>query len=80
MIAIKFGRVLFFCDLSLMKKKGAKEKRDATRCFLGAGARSPAGHWGGVYPISLSPFLSLMKEKEAKENQGDDRHQFLPGT
>ena len=27
-----------------------------------------------------SSFLSLMKEKESKENQGDDRHLFLPCT
>ena len=33
--------------------------------------------WLDFIPRSLSSFLSLMKEKKAKENQGDDRQHFF---
>ena len=29
----------------------------------------------GIRPAARLPFLPLMEEKEAKEDQGDDRHQ-----
>jgi len=32
---------------------------------------------GALFSDSLSSFLSLMKEKKAKENQGDDRLLFF---
>ena len=32
------------------------------------------GLFGGFAPDSLLPFLPLIEEKEAKEDQGDDRH------
>ena len=38
------------------------------------------GLCGGVTPVPLPSFLSLMKEKKAKENQGDDRRLFFLGT
>ena len=38
-----------------------------------------SGLCGGVTPVPLSSFLSLMKEKKAKENQGDDRCLFFSG-
>ena len=38
------------------------------------------GLCGGVTPVPIPSFLSLMKEKKAKENQGDDRRLFFLGT
>ena len=35
------------------------------------------GAFRGAFLLSASPFLSLMKEKEPKENQGDDRRQVF---
>ena len=42
---------------------------------MGYPQRPTATFRGGFTPAARLPFLPLMEEKEAKEDQGDDRHQ-----
>ena len=77
--------------LSLMKEKKAKENQgdDRQQFFrvlrmMGSGAekifvlsRVSPSLLGDFISRLLTSFLSLMKEKKAKENQGDDRQQFF---
>ena len=42
---------------------------------MGSSKRLPETFRGGFAPAPRLPFLLLIEEKEAKEDQGDDRHQ-----
>ena len=77
--------------LSLMKEKKAKEnqgddrllffrildRRNESVFLFGVRLVCLRNSMGALFSDLLSSFLSLMKEKKAKENQGDDRLLFF---